>query len=139
VAFNLLRSKFTQVSEKIKDLEADEGSSRQERAWAREQVEKMQKEAESVIKILAELDINPDSWDDKLYKVKVALMANMTGSHCRRAVFQWWENMAHSHVGSMSSTVTTALDAGEFGLKVKAPDSSSLGGTWKKMTVPTTS
>jgi len=118
--FTLLRNKFSSTKEKIGDLESEEGSSREVRSKAKEELDKLGKEAESVLKVLEELDINPDAWDDKLRRVKNQLMSMMGESHSRRAVFQWWENMASVHVKHMGKKVSQGLQAGEFGVKVAA-------------------
>jgi len=135
-AFTLLRSKYQQVSGKIEELEVDQGESKSVRQKARAQLDKLEEEAQSVLKVLEELDINPDAWDNKLRNVKEALMANMTGSQCRRVIFQWWENMAHTHVGYMGKTVAKKVETGEFGLKVKPPNACLGTGTGYIPTMP---
>lgn len=117
-AFTLLRNKFKQTNTRIEELEGEEGSSRQVRIQAKEELDKLEKEAESVLKVLEELDINPDAWDDKLWRVKKQLMSMLGESESRRAVFQWWENMAHTHVTHMGQQVSKGLHKGEFGVKV---------------------
>ena len=111
---------MSSTKEKIGDLESEEGSSREVRSKAKEELDKLGKEAESVLKVLEELDINPDAWDDKLRRVKNQLMSMMGESQSRRAVFQWWENMASVHVKHMGKKVSQGLQAGGFGVKVAA-------------------
>ena len=80
------------------------------RSQAKEELDKLGKEAESVLKVLEELDINPDAWDDKLRRVKNQLMSMLGESESRRAIFQWWENMAHTHVNHMGQQVSRRCD-----------------------------